>query len=298
MELKKKVPQIRRLDFVLPDFLRVSWASPHARQVWADRLWRTAKAWREIEWLSVTDQVRDCALITVSPQSMDAVLPQWESAGLAVLPLEGANGSRKVVLGRRESAEKLRRACVADDHQTIGLLLGYPECCRKAFVEHYLAEGVLDPAWAIPFASELACNPVMNVLWRSAGLRAIPHIPCSTGCAPSSALGLEFLRVGAKAGFQQEIAWLEEILSWPAEWSALHGIAELKAPILKLCTRTDSTAEKLVIRWAGTRYPEEGATGVLFPYHMPEKKFLTDSPGFQRGLDTTSHLVQIDANKA
>jgi hypothetical protein len=81
-----------------------------------------------------------------------------------------------------------------------------------------------------------------------------------------------------------EMEWLEDILSWPAEWSALHGIAELKTPILKMTTRAEATAWKDVVRWNGSRYPDEGARGVNFPYQAPNRCVVSSSRGFERGL--------------
>ena len=31
-----------------------------------------------------------------------------------------------------------------------------------------------------------------------------------------------------------------EILSWPVEWSVLHGIAEIKTPIFRVISRSDA----------------------------------------------------------
>jgi hypothetical protein len=78
--------------------------------------------------------------------------------------------------------------------------------------------------------------------------------------------------------------WLLEILSWPVEWSALHGIAEIKTPVLKVCTRTDATPSKYVVRRQGDAYPEEGAKGLTFAYRLPRRPLLTQSMTFHRGL--------------
>jgi hypothetical protein len=77
---------------------------------------------------------------------------------------------------------------------------------------------------------------------------------------------------------------MAEILNWPVEWTALHGIGEIRTPILRACFATDATADKLTVQWEGTRYPEEGATGIAFPYRKPETdaqpmKFLKPSIG-------------------
>jgi hypothetical protein len=88
----------------------------------------------------------------------------------------------------------------------------------------------------------------------------------------------------AENGFKEEMEWLRQILSWPVEWSALHGIAEIKTPLLKICTKTDATAGKSTVRWVGESYPEEGAQGLCFPYAARQNLTTTGSRAYQRGL--------------
>jgi SAM-dependent methyltransferase len=103
--------------------------------------------------------------------------------------------------------------------------------------------------------------------------------------------GKKLLDAGRRAGFATEMDWILEILHWPVEWSALHGIAEIKTPILKISTKTDATAKKYLIQRRGTRYPVEGAQGLKFPYQMPDHLHLTDSKGFKQGLHNPLPLV-------
>jgi hypothetical protein len=92
------------------------------------------------------------------------------------------------------------------------------------------------------------------------------------------------MAVGRDQGFAEEMGWLEEILRWPVEWSCLHGIAEVKTPILKLSANTDATASKYVVRRRGDRYPAEGARGLSFAYRLPQAPRLTGSRRFRDGL--------------
>jgi hypothetical protein len=85
-------------------------------------------------------------------------------------------------------------------------------------------------------------------------------------CADSLALANQFIDLGKSLHFSGEIDWLNEMLSWPVEWSALHGIAEIRTPIVKISTSTDATAEKFTIRWIGKGYPPDGARGLAFPF--------------------------------
>ena len=87
--------------------------------------------------------------------------------------------------------------------------------------------------------------PEANILWRWMGARAVPHLPCRFDCEPTVALAQQCLAVGRAAGFDTEMDWLLEILRWPVEWSALHGIAEIRTPVLKVSTRTDATATEV-----------------------------------------------------
>ena len=79
---------------------------------------------------------------------------------------------------------------------------------------------------------------------------------------------------------------MEEILNWPASWSALHGIAQVKTPVLKVSTRTDATGHEFVVRRPGSRMPDEAAAGLVFPFRSPERPGVTHSMAFRRGLET------------
>ena len=104
------------------------------------------------------------------------------------------------------------------------------------------------------------------MLWRWLGVRAVPHLPCSIQCVRTRTLANAFSQALDEAGNANEARLIREILSWPVEWSALHGIAEVKTPILKFCVNTDSTASKFIVRYSGIGYPLSGASGTGFPY--------------------------------
>jgi hypothetical protein len=87
-------------------------------------------------------------------------------------------------------------------------------------------------------------------------------------CADSLHLAEQFAGVGRSAGLEDAIAWTSEILRWPLEWSVLHGIAEMKTPIVKLCTNSVATPTQFTIRKSGSAYPEDGARGVDFPFQQ------------------------------
>ena len=76
-----------RLPFTLPDFTRHSWVADAARQTWEPRLDRIRRAWADIEWLSIRDGVRACALVGLSQSALEASIPHWSARGLSALGL-------------------------------------------------------------------------------------------------------------------------------------------------------------------------------------------------------------------
>jgi hypothetical protein len=240
-----------------------------------------------------------------------AEAPIWAEAGLAALPLvvEGAGDSSysavserlrvdspfriRVVIGTVDELAAFKRAWDEPDQEAIGSMLGYPSCCREFFRDVWVECGMVDPTWPMAATSagaeisdrvvEIDGPPQANILWRWMGVRAVPHLPCCSDCAASIELADAMLRVGREAGFEEEVEWLLEILSWPLEWSALHGIAVIKTPVLKVTTMTDATPYTYAVRRAGSRFPREGARGLEFPYRA-SRRSLSSSRAFERGL--------------
>jgi Putative heavy-metal chelation len=110
---------------------------------------------------------------------------------------------------------------------------------------------------------------LLNTLWAPLGIRLLPYDPCSMHCEPSQGLA-ETVIIGARTrGFAKEMDALEDVLSWPVEWSALHGVAEIKTPILKISTSTVATAETYRVQLLSDRQPPHALPGLRFPYGAP-----------------------------
>ena len=304
---------MERLGFRLPDFTRVAWVSDAARDAWQPRLTRITAAWLEIEWHAVAAGVRRCAIATTSPEEFLAEATRWAAVGLSAMPIEmmGISGQPysatpvsaepdqpfvfRFVVGTIDDVATFKRAWEAGDDETIGDLLGYPACCREFFRRVWVDDAMVDTTWPMAVAStdsldgtttiEVAGPPQANILWRWMGARAVPHLPCRFDCPATVEFADALVSVGRDAGFGEEMDWLLEILSWPVEWSALHGIAEVKTPVLKVSTRTDATAGRYVVRREGTGFPAEGAHGLGPPFRVPVKLRLSTSRGFRRGLE-------------
>ena len=278
--------------------------SDKARETWKPIFGRITKAWWDIEWMSVVHGLRSCSLTFVTPESLVDKGGEWVKSGLTNLPLaimrfasyynsvrlspveSGDPFVYRIAVGRPQHISEFKAAWDAGDNGAIGKLLGYPACCMDFFLENWVKHALEDSTWPMAAGGvaseersliEVSGPPEANILWRWLGIRAVPHLPCSFCCNETVEFGKKMIDVGRQEGYAQEMDWLLEILSWPVEWSALHGIAEIKTPVLKISTLTDATPVKYVVRRDGGSYPSEGASGLHFPYTL-KKDGLTGKP--------------------
>jgi hypothetical protein len=136
--------------------------------------------------------------------------------------------------------------------QALGELLGYPACCR-AFFDDTWGSGQVDSTYdQCMNAGGSADGPVeANMLWRWMGIRWVPHLPCSSTCAATVALGQRLREVARAHGYAEEARVIDEVLGWPATWSAVNGIAEIVGPCVKVSARTDWSPELRLFKRSG-----------------------------------------------
>ena len=229
------------------------------------------------------------------PVAMSGAAPGYASTSVA--PRTGEPFEYRVTIGALGDVAALKHAIDAGDDATMGRLLGFPPCCITFFRHVWVNQGCVDTTWPMAAASGQADRRrtadrnrldtpfEANILWRWMGVRAVPHLPCSFACRSTVQFADTLMALGRELGYAAEMGWMEEILNWPASWSALHGIAEVKTPILKASTRTDATSAEFVVRRPGLRVPPEAATGLVFPFRSPELPGITHSLSFRRGLE-------------
>jgi len=276
-------PPVTRLDVSLPPFRRRSWASARAREVWEPRLDRLARAGVDAA-LGALGGSAACAVLRAMPDRVFGVRQQAALAGFAAEPIPAAPdhglvrwvaasqyptcrlAPETLLIGKPAAVAECRRARAAGDADRVAELLGIPECCRRF---HAASADWFDLTWPAAttgtYAADADADPAGAVLLPALGLRWAWYYPCRLTCpATLERCDRLFAALGG-----EEAAWLRDVLAWPAEWSALHGIAEVKAPVLKVITNTDPTAERLTVRVRGTAAVEAAARGVRFPFGPP-----------------------------
>jgi len=284
--------QLARLPFRLPEWApRVTWVSPRAREVWEGRIQAISQAWQGdgVEVESVRRGIRRIALVTYPDTRVTrnqlcelhiARVPLSDGYTSASVPLRAgqAQATRCAVAADGKDAWAFKKAYDEGDNRAQADLLGYPSCCTEFFERVWMKERWMDPMWR--YATSIPIDPVqtdaqgnstamlhdkagtiVNMLWRYLGLRPVFHLPCTPRCSRSKEIASALLALFP----DREREWMQEILSWPVEWTALHGIGEIRTPILRANFATDATAHKLTIMYLGTGYPKEGATGTKFP---------------------------------
>ena len=258
--------------FTLPPFVRRAYAGEAQRAVWQPRIEAVLAALPRIALAGVGREAIPAAVVTIDAAALSDLRKDAARRGLLVrvLATTGAlRESRIIVIGTRAAASAVEDAWNAGDFDAVDAALAIPSCCRTAARLRRNA-GTLDPVWSATKASSniaevVAASPATNILLRSIGIDLLGYAPCAFDCEESGARG-EALLESARTEQIEAAEWLEDILGWPVEWSALHGIAEVKTAIVKIAYATDYTPSKVTVRRHGVALPAGAARGLSFAY--------------------------------
>ena len=266
-------------DFRLPPFMRVAFVGQAQRATWAPRMDAVRTALARLGVLAVVRQLVPAALVSVPGAEVFEIHNLAAAHGLHARLLAGSRHERRewMVIGNESITANYLQAWNKGDAATLDELAAIPACCRGTRARLQQA-GFNDPVWPLAAAgaqtseheADVCCPPAMNFLLRPLGIDPLGYLPCAFSCEESQRLGSARLALGREAGMVQAIDWLEEMLDWPAEWSALHGIAELKTGIVKIAYNTDFTPEKVTVRYHGHTLATGAVRGLSFAYRQPQ----------------------------
>jgi len=210
------------------------YASTAARSNWEPVLHEAQQAWAEAEVASLTEGLRDSALVYLDPGELPAAVHDCRGQGLEVTPLEAPEGRLRVAIHRRGLAARWWAAWTAGDDEAIGELLGFPPCCRAFFSAEWGA-GRVD----LVAAMRTAEGPwPANILLRWLGVRLVPHLPCSADCGPTLERAGRYLEVARKCR-ESGAAALERLLRLSVTYSARAGVAIVQTPHFRFMATSD-----------------------------------------------------------
>jgi len=270
---------MQRLSYRFAEFTRHHWATAEARAIWEQRISRVSACIAELEWRSILEGVRSCALRPVAPQEFQVLSSMLARHGLTVVPLDkiaaefGYASARRVpregqpfhywcAIGRPSDVQLIESEHSSNNTEALGSFLGYPLCCTKFYDTVWIQNRFMDTTWpmaqntaekrAITAAHvEIPAVSKCNILLRWLGIRIIFHLPCSFDCLPTVELAGKMIDIAKAAGFHREMDWLNEMLSWPVQWSALYGVADIATPVGTTFTATDVTTTRYQVTYKG-----------------------------------------------
>lgn len=294
---------MRLLNITLPPTLRVNWVSDAVREAWEPQWQAAARLVGYLEHETVRVGLREATTAHVSPEALPERQAAWHRAGLVFLPLRRvgnytgfAHGHPPVVPGKAWHyygvLARSRKAALAwdaaengavVDHAAIGELLGYPRCCIDAFDERWRV-GQFDPIWAQSAAGtwldethiRVSGDRHLSALWRYAGLRAVPHLPCSWTCEESQRLAASWGALARRRGYGDAWASLEALLALPASWEAYKGLAVVRTPVARLLVNSLPCYPAYEVQYLGQGTPAVRTRGLRFPYESPQPVWLED----------------------
>jgi uncharacterized protein len=253
-------------SLALPSFVRWTFAGEAQRALWEPRLAAIRSERAQLAVAAVAQRVLPAAIANAAPGEVLHLHNAAAARGLHSRVLAPAGQRHRVVIGSERAVAAVERSWRVGETAALDVELGIPACCTAAA----LTSPRRDPVLAME-SVEIDGSPATNFLLRPIGIDLLGYVPCSFGCEPSRARGEELLRCAREAGFES-VEWLEDMLSWPLEWSALHGIAEVKMPVLKFIYDTDYTGTKRTVRYRGSSMPVEAARGLSFAFRARPMK--------------------------
>jgi len=289
-----------RLNFVLPEWTRIIWTTTVAKTVWEPRINQVSQAFVQIEKQTTLAGIKPSWLTIMSPDSLFKLKSELDGTNFTPIVLQKVGRQSfysssslvhqehqpfdlRVVITKHNLVDVWKQAWKQRDNVRMGELLGFPKCCQSFFQQYWIKEKFIDTTYPMSLTGTDGPKEC-NILNRWLGVRAVSHLPCSFDCNETYQIGRQNINWARQNGYEKEMDWLEEILDWPIQWSALHGIAEIKTPILKISTRTDATGDLVVVNRQGFSYPDEGASGVSFPYINKATSIVSKNNSFKRGL--------------
>ena len=299
--------------FRLPDFLRLAWVSDRAEETWKPRFEAIRDAWPQVVLHGACATESMCSIRTVQPWKIFSLQAKAVQMGRLAVVLgtrglatpghlpqalpstERTNGlpfHYDVVLADADTTAHVDTLWRNGQYTAAYRAVGMPACCALAMDNEIALQrsDVISRYANTTGIRDLSSETIADIFWQWAHVSPLSYAPCSPDCAAAHAQHGEWMRHARNNGYGTEMDWLDEILSWPLEWTALHGIAELKSPVLKATWATDVVHMKTTLRFHGKGYPNEGATGLAFPFRSPARPLLTTSQAYGRGM---ANLIQI-----
>jgi hypothetical protein len=245
--------------------------------VWRNKIANAARIYR-LEVFMVEKKHREAATIHYGQNELEARQAELKKKGLVFTPLKWVKSQQGFahyhVATHRDDPEAMCYGVVTrsqkegecfflasesgrTDHETIGKMLGFPDCCRQFFKETF-CRGYQDTIWQQALntkgASVVRTQMVKGSTVHEITLKGYPecvahqrywgvrvgfHLPCSYTCEATREWAQIWLTEQSKIDPTVAQDTLD-ILSLPATWAAYQGAAKIYTPHYECITNSVS----------------------------------------------------------
>lgn len=205
------------------------WLAGNAEARWGPVLERARAAWQQIELGSITEGLRESALVHLTVDEVARASHDLAGMGLELAVLESSAVGARAAATRPGLAWPWHEAWAAGDDARIAELLGFPPCCVAFFIEHWRDGGRAD---VVPFMETVEGPWEANILLRWLGVRLVPHLPCSGGCEATVEAARRYLEVGR--AIRADVDALEALLRLPVTYDSHQGVTIVSTPHFRL----------------------------------------------------------------
>ena len=239
---------------------------------WIQRINNINNAVYEAEFAMIGEFSRKCNTVLIPPNGGQVTMELVRKYNLVFYPIrtvrayEGYAHTHEEPRNQKEAAifgvactdiwyaEVFGKAYMRGDHYVQGKLLGYPECCIKAFIEYWNA-GELSPVISIARrtkdCSGQLCyiDPLLNPVLRYINVKAIPFWSCSYDCPNAHKWAEKFIKKVKKIN-KKAYKDLLTLLREPMEFTQINGIIEVRVgspPWLKVIAQGYTSIEQRIL---------------------------------------------------
>jgi len=233
----------------IPPFTTLVWKNATVKDRYEKALREFERTLHKVELKMIKKGLRRCDVEHIIPEIMQEQLVMLHKMGFKFKPLsivkrysgfahkhEYTNDIRQSmifgVIGLNDyDLDLFAKAYYSGDHDTQGMLLGYPECCRKFFVKVW-SEREYDPIYRIAMNTGMDGNgtvvgdPLLNITMRYAGARFCLFFPCSFKCEKAHDFAMNVLNLAMKEN-KKVVLRILELFAKEVTWSQVNGIIEV-----------------------------------------------------------------------
>jgi hypothetical protein len=234
---------------------------------WPDKLGKMSRLVNWAERQTVVNKFRDAAIVSIRPAELYSLIGEFNKSGLILTPLRKTesgdsfsvmikptndpNADWTACLTRSyDDGQKFEKAYLANDHLTIGRMLGYPECCIKYFIKSFPVDPV--PIW-LGMKGKIKGDPEANGMLRYFGPKIAGHFSCSPVCEKTKEIGKVWF--GEMQKMDKSLAKeMYNLLAGPITWNSYHGVVQVETPyFVGLNSSLYLLKKPRIINWTGKK---------------------------------------------